>query len=158
MWAFLLIIGLCFFGAHHYRKRITALKSAEELHAEILSWNQYTGWRNQAGWKYYELIVRAENGGTYKIVTDNSKAKKYKNRTDVTILVPPGALSAEEAGQSQTPVEVSQSMIPAPSAVTIKEAAEKPWNYWFLLIAGIVFSLLFAIGIASAIAEYAGVL
>ena len=143
MWAFIIIIALCFVGAHYYRKRINGLKNAEELHAEIISWNQFTGWRGQPGWKYYELIVRAENGKTYKITTDNSKAKKYKKRTDVTILVPPGALSAEEAAQSQEPVEFKQTLIPEHTAVAIKEAAEKPWNYWFLLISGIVFSLLF---------------
>ena len=103
MWAFILIIGLCFYGAHHYRLRINRLKNAEELRAEVLSWNQYTGWSGRTGWKYYELIVRAENGKTYKIQTDNSKARKYKKRTDIVILVPEGAQSAEEAAVPNMP-------------------------------------------------------
>lgn len=194
MWAFILIIGLCFYGAHHYRLRIDRLKNAEELRAEVLSWNQYTGWGGRTGWKYYELIVRAENGRTYKIQTDNSKARKYKKRTDIVILVPEGAQSAEEAAVPHPPetllsehaffqkaeaeghaAEVEplrrsmqmldsmasvpmpqqpQYLVPKETAVAIKEAAERPWNYWFLLISGIVFSLIFVVCIIGALVDY----
>ena len=194
MLAFILLIGLCFYGAHHYRLRIDRLKNAEELRGEVLSWNQYTGWGGRTGWKYYELIVRAENGKTYKIQTDNSKARKYKKRTDIVILVPEGAKSAEEAAvpnMPETPLsehaffknaeaegraadveplrrsmamldsmaaapmpQPPQYLVPKETAVAIREAAERPWNYWFLLISGIVFSLIFVMCIVGAIVDY----
>ena len=194
MLAFILLIGLCFYGAHHYRLRIDRLKNAEELRGEVLSWNQYTGWGGRTGWKYYELIVRAENGKTYKIQTDNSKARKYKKRTDIVILVPEGAKSAEEAAvpnMPETPLsehaffknaeaegraadveplrrsmamldsmaaapmpQPPQYLVPKETAVAIREAAERPWNYWFLLISGIVFSLIFVMCIIGAIVDY----
>lgn len=173
MFAFLLLIGLCFYGAHHYRARLAGLKTAEELHGEVVSWNQYSGWRGQPGWKYYELIVNAENGRTYKIVTENKKARKYRSRTDIVILVPYGADPAayaetglprpdsiirplDEIGSAlNAPLPVSPVyLVPSPTAVTIKEAAEKPWNYWFLLISGIVFSLFFVVCVIGMIVDY----
>ena len=58
------------------------------------------------------------------------------------------------AVRSPSTVVTLITLVPSPTAVTIKEAAEKPWNYWFLLISGIVFSLFFVVCVIGMIVDY----
>ena len=86
---FLLFIGGMFvYYANVYRKaRKFYLEDGRELHGEVLFWEKRRGWRGQKNWPYYVMKVRAE-GQDYYLETDSSKARKYKQRTDVTIITP----------------------------------------------------------------------
>ena len=86
---FMIILGGMFiYFANNYRKaRKFYLKNGVELQGEVVFWEKRKGWHGQKNFPYYVMKVRA-NGQDYYLETDNSKARKYKNRTDVTIVTP----------------------------------------------------------------------
>lgn len=164
MWALVFLILLCFFGAAHYQRLYKQQKTARKLHGEALSVQEYYGWHGNAGVRYYELIVAAE-GKHYKIRTANPKAKRYRKRRDVVILVPEiepvlmqfteskswqreaardpeGAARTAEALR-QTDEKIFWDDTPGqPTHVIIQEDRKSAWQIWFLWIAGGCFSLL----------------
>ncbi len=84
----ILLGGFFIYGAYVYsKKRKFYLNDAEELQGEVVFFEKRKGWKGQRNYPYYVLQIRA-NGQDYYIETDNSKARKYKKRTDVTILTP----------------------------------------------------------------------
>lgn len=173
MWALVFITILCFCGAWHYHKLYRRQKTAQELRGEVVSFAEYRGWRGQSGWKYYELIVEAD-GQTYKIRTDNTKAKKYRRQHDVVILVPEiepifgrtaehpdfrraAAQEPEGAAKTEQMLRQMDQMIARsdqcayPTQVIIREDRKKAWQVWFLTITGVCFAVLLVI---SVIAEW----
>lgn len=86
---FIILLGAFFIYAAYayYKKRRFYLHDAEELQGEVVFFEKRKGWKGQRNYPYYVLQVRA-NEKDYFIETDNSKARKYKKRTDVTILTP----------------------------------------------------------------------
>ena len=160
----LTIALICFWSAWHYRILCLKQRAGEELHARVISFETFKGWRGQAGWKYYEIIVEAENGATYKIRTDNTKAKKYqKHPEDIVIIVPEGervfgkltdspsfqrlaAQDSQTAAQFATEMTqidqlINQDRSNYPTAVIIKEDQKKMWQVWVLAIAGFWFTI-----------------
>lgn len=86
---FIILLGALFLYAAYayYKKRRFYLHDAIELQGEVTFFEKRRGWKGQRNYPYYVLQIRA-NGQDYFIETDNSKARKYKKRTDVTILTP----------------------------------------------------------------------
>lgn len=169
MLALLIVILLCFFGAAYYRKLYRKQKTAHELHGEVVSFAEFTGWRGQSGWKWYELTVEAE-GKTYKIRTDNTKAKRYRKQKDIVILVPetelafavlteypqwqqlaaadPEGAAEVEAAAKRLDAKIASPDAPGyPTDVIIREDKKKAWHIWFLFIAGVCFTLLLILAI-----------
>lgn len=62
-------------------------KDAAELRGRVLEWNCYRGWQGSMSRKYWEIAVETERG-TCIIRTNSGKARKYRHRKDITVLVP----------------------------------------------------------------------
>lgn len=171
MWALIFITVLCFLGAWHYHKLYRLQKTAQELRGEVVSFAEYRGWRGQSGWKYYELIVEAD-GKTYKIRTDNTKARKYRKQRDVVILVPEiepvfgkfaehpdfrhaaeqdpeGAAKAEQALRQMDEMIARSDHSAYPTQIIIREDRKQAWQVWFLTAAGVCFAALLLIYVIS---------
>ena len=86
---FYVLAALSYFSAYHCRKqRKFYMQQASEITGEVISWNRHREDRGRYQETVYDLEVLAVNGQTYKISTANGKARKYKKRHDITIIVP----------------------------------------------------------------------
>lgn len=140
----MILAFLCVCGAVYYRRLYRSQQNAEELRGEVVAFETYRGWRGQEGWKYYELIVEA-NGKSYKIRTDNTKAKKYQIGSEVTILVPEN----DTPPIKTLPTEENR----YPTAVIIKEDQKKAWHVVFFWIMGGFFTVMFLVALISEILQ-----
>lgn len=150
MFVLIVITAVCFLGAFYYKRLLRQQSDAECIQGEVVSFQTYRGWHGQEGWKYYEIIAEA-NGRHYKIRTDNTKAKKYQKQRDITFYVPVGTVSDEEfvgehqASQNDSDLLNQPQVQPfsgtaRPTAVYLIEDRKKNWQFWFLIVAGIVFA------------------
>lgn len=129
-WMIWAVFGLRFVvGAFRYRKGIRQSGVSKAITGEVVSFQKYNDPR-QIGWHIYELIVEAD-GHTYRIVTDSTKAKKYRKRQTAVILT-----------HENDPV----------SAI-LKEERPRMWKFWVLLIFGILLIALSCTGISSDIKD-----
>ena len=83
---------LSFYNANQCRKiRKFYLNHSREVHGTITSfyeWVDQSRTYKDYDVKYYDIDVAADDGRTYHISTDNRKARKYKYRTHIFLLVP----------------------------------------------------------------------
>lgn len=157
----LILVGLCYYGAYfYYKKRKFYRNNSHEVQGEVVFFEKRRGWKGQKGWPYYLIKVTAA-GQDYLIETDNSKARKYAKRTDITLLVPEtlenplsAGMLAKYSAQAVTPEERSQveelyvrsaeiereiddvNTHMRTNLAIIKEDLPSAGAFWFLLIFG----------------------
>ena len=73
---------------HCHKQRKFYLNNASEVQGTVTSYNKWTSSYSKYSIKNYDIDVDAENGQTYHISTQNRKARKYRKKTDITLLVP----------------------------------------------------------------------
>lgn len=182
----LVIIALlaagAWFSAYHCRKQQKFYNEhAEELSGEVISWDSRKVVKGRYRETVYELEIFAENGETYRISTSNGKARKYKNRRDITILVPRGAdpdegfdyldeLIAKEKSGSLTELEteklrlmreieeqrgkvVSALNAGAKRLTIIKEDKKSSFELWLSVFMGVVLTALLVVILITYIAS-----
>ena len=160
--AFFMIMlgGMFIYYAVQYRRRQQFYqKNGVELKGEVMFWEKRRGWQGQKNWPYYVMKVRA-NGQDYFIETDNSKARKYKNRTDVTIVTPeeqsmPAEVMREYSDKPEMD-EIQKKLCElndmSRSRLTmLKEDIPKPRQYMFI---GTFGAILILLGILAAVGEF----
>ena len=85
--AFIAILSWC--NAYHcHKQRKFYLNNASEVQGTVTSYNKWVTKYSKYSTTNYDIDVDADNGNTYHISTQNRKARKYRKKTDITLLVP----------------------------------------------------------------------
>ena len=83
------IAALSWINAYNCRKqRKFYLNNASEVQGTVTSYNKWVNKYGRFSTTNYDIDVDADNGNTYHISTQNRKARKYRKKTDITLLVP----------------------------------------------------------------------
>ena len=106
---------LSFYNANQCRKiRKFYLNHSREVHGTITSFYEWVDQsRSYKSYdvKYYDIDVAADDGRIYHISTDNRKARKYKYRTNIFLLVPDQYDAVYENDTAERLVNEKQKMI-----------------------------------------------
>lgn len=143
-----IVWGLLRFDA---RKRY---KGAAELRGTVTGWNCFRGWKGSMERKYYEISVLTEKGPC-TIRTNSGKAKKYRRKQDITVIV------SELPGVWEKLARLSQNRMAPPSewgyhypqetGVLPAECRPRLWQCFALILLGAGFLLLSVLAFAGVI-------
>ena len=149
------------------KKKIYSEDKITVLSGQVLSWSKHKEPWGRSQETYYDIEVFAEDGETYNISTPSRKARKYKNMSNINIVVPVGFKKSDDADiykvieengeidklsdedlnklneirKMQNDIKTIKNNISS-KVIRIEEDSKFTAEFWLSLILGIIFTVL----------------